>query len=300
MYAGPDLCVPPEGGARRVDKLVVGGSALLDARQHLADYRRLLREQGADPITAMQVDAMILQVDELHRSSTCDVLAFRGSTADGKASKTTFSSKAIVTAVQSCTLLRDSSDLERQMRCAVQLLLPDQADELMRAIDQGLVRPPSASSVSRWRLAVDVGFMFIMRSLVSQNRSHAVRCMLADSSPQRGFDWFLTEWHTLSPADFCAWAKNIWQLTCNRCRALKLVVALESAVAGHDETDLESQLQALQNDRLHLETLLQDIAPHTQQPAVDIHLSLPVAQGSRRASIAHKVFFPFPNAATVV
>ena len=281
--------MPPERRAQRVESFAVGGNVLLDARQHIADYRRLLREQGADPATAVQVDALIMQLDELHRSSTCDSLAFTGVKHDGKAAKTCFSSKAIVTAVQSCTLLRDSAGLERQMRFAVRLLLPDQADGLIYAIDQGLVRPPSASSVSRWRLAVDVGFMFIMRSLVSNNKNHAVRCLLADSSPQKGFDWFLTEWHTLSPADFSGWASNVWQLTQNRCRALKLLKALDSTSLGHDPVDLEAQLHALQQERSRLDKLLQAVVPHTQQPAVDIHLSLPVAQGSKRTSIAHKV-----------
>ena len=53
-----------------------------------------------------------------------------------------YSSKLIVTAVQSCTLLRDSGDLEKQMRHAIQLLLPGQARELNDAIDNGLLTAP--------------------------------------------------------------------------------------------------------------------------------------------------------------
>ena len=286
LYAGEDLCVPPDGRAaraRRLGKLTVGGDVLLNVRQHLADYQCLLQTQRADSNIALQVEALILQVDEYHRSSTCDALAFTGISKDGKAAKTTFSCKAIVTAVQSCTLLRDSADLERQMRCAVRLLLPDQADDLTRAIDQGLARAPSAASLSRWRLAVDVGFMFLMRSLVAQNRRHAVRCLLADSSPQRGFDWFLTEWHTLSPASFSSWVRRFWMLTQNRIRGQMLSKAMDSSAQGHDEDDLQNQLTMLEVERKQLEDLL-----HASQPPVDVHISLPTAQGSKHAGLVHK------------
>ena len=68
--------------------------------------------------------------------------------------------------------------------------------------------------------------------------------------------------------------------------ALKLLNALDSPSLGHDPVDLEAQLHALQQERSRLDKLLQAVA---QQPAVDIHLSVPVAHGSKRASIAHKV-----------
>ena len=287
LYSAQALFVPPQASAQRVSSLNVGGHVLLDAWQLLADYRRNLRQQSADSNVTLPVDALILQLDEYHRASTCDALAFRGAAATGKTARTTFKAKAIVTAVQSCTLLRDSGDLERQMRCAVRLLLPDQAEDLTRAMGRGLVRAPSPASVSRWRLAVDVGFMFVMRSLVAQNRSHAVRCLLADSSPQRGFDWFLTEWHTLAPANFDSWMSNVWQLIHNRCRAQQLSQALESTC--HDQADLESQLYDLQQERKTLETLPQGTASHGSQPTVDVHLSFPTAQGSKRASIVHKI-----------
>ena len=73
------------------------------------------------------------------------------------------------------------------MRHSIQLLLPDQAPDLMKAIDKGLIKAPSPSSVSRWRLAVDVGFMYVMRRLVSETADQAVRTLLVDSSPQRNF-----------------------------------------------------------------------------------------------------------------
>ena len=290
LYAAENLCVSASesGRARRVGSLTVTGHVLLDARQHLADYRRLLHVHGGDANVALQVDALVLQLDDYHRSSTCDARASTGISKDGKGG-TTFSSKAIVTAVQSCTLLRDSGDLARQMRFAVRLLLADQADDLTAAIDQGLARAPSASSLSRWRLAVDVGFMMLMRSLVSQNRKHAVRCLLADSSPQRGFNWLLTEWHTLSPANFSSWVQHFWLLTQNRQKAQRLSAAVDCSVLGHDQDDLQNQLNVLEVERKQIETLLECSASFASQPPVDIHLSLPTAQGSKCAGLVHKV-----------
>ena len=290
LYAAENLCVSASesGRARRVGSLTVTGNVLMDARQHLADYRRLLHVHGGDANVALQVDALVLQLDDYHRSSTCDARAFTGISKDGKGG-TTFSSKAIVTAVQSCTLLRDSGDLARKMRFAVRLLLPDQADDLTAAIDQGLARAPSASSLSRWRLAVDVGFMMLMRSLVSQNRKHAVRCLLADSSPQRGFNWLLTEWHTLSPANFSSWVQHFWLLTQNRQKAQRLSAAVDCSVLGHDQDDLQNQLNVLEVERKQIETLLECSASFASQPPVDIHLSLPTAQGSKCAGLVHKV-----------
>ena len=64
--------------------LTVTGDVLLDARQHLADYRRLLHVHGGDANVALQVDALVLQLDDYHRSSTCDARAFTGISKDGK------------------------------------------------------------------------------------------------------------------------------------------------------------------------------------------------------------------------
>ena len=76
--------------------------SLIGARQSLANYRRHLQQDGADPGIALQLDMQILEIDNLHRSLASDSLAFAqmSTRCDRR-----YSVKMIVTAVQSCTLL---------------------------------------------------------------------------------------------------------------------------------------------------------------------------------------------------
>ena len=189
-------------------------------------------------------------------------------------------------------MLRDSGDLEKQLRRAVQMLLPEQSQEMTEAIDAGMLRVPSASCVSRSRLAVDVGFMFFMRRLVSEASQQAVRCLLTDSSPQRGFDWLLSESHTLAPADFASWCRVIWELSSTRKRAEKILLLLETRAQGHDFEQLQSDLKILENCRESLQLELdssQPAVPRPSHPVVDIHIHPPSALGSRRSQLIHKI-----------
>ena len=273
--------------------------SLLDVRQTLASFRQMLQEQSPDRADLLfQVDTQILQVDELHRSLTSDTHTFQhrsSVTEAGKAAKRgrkqEYSTKAIVTAVQACTLLRDSADLEKQMRHSLQLLLPNQSTELSAAIDRGLIKAPGPSQISRWRLAVDVGFMFVMRSLFRETRGRAVRCFLVDSSPQRGFDWVLSEAHSLSPSDFSQWVQNQWRMIETRSHFQRLTVACESAAGraqDHDLLDLQEQLRQVQQGREDVQRILDSLGS-VRHPTVDIHLCPPSAQGSQRAQLVHKV-----------
>ena len=181
-------------------------SLLLNIRDSLAQFRQKLQEQDCDTASSFTLDAQIMQLDALHCSLTSDRCPF-----SQKPTGAGYSSKVIVTALQSCCLLRDAGDLEKQMKHSIQIILPHQASELLQAIDRGLLRVPSHAAVSRWRLAVDVGFMYVMRRLVSDADAAAfvVRCVLADSLPQRKFDWLLTETHTLAPSDVVRWLQSV-------------------------------------------------------------------------------------------
>ena len=269
---------------RRVEPSAVGFNSLLDVRDTLAAFRRSL-PADADPGLMFRLDAQIIQMDSLHCSAVSDKCPFQGLVHRTEA----YSPKVIVTAVQSCTLLRDSGDLEKQMRHAIRLLLPNQADELTKAIDRGLLQAPSASSVSRWRLAVDVAFMYIIRDLVSRASHDAVRCLLVDSSPQRGFDWLLTEFHTCAPSDAAAWCKVVWRLAETREKMLNLFAALRDPGQRHDVEDLHEQIKALESDRVLLSQQLEKFSSSAGQPGVDVHIAPPTAQGSRRAQLVHKV-----------
>ena len=145
----------------------------------------------------------------------------------------------------------------------------------MKAIDKGLVRAPSECAVSRWRLAAPAA---------------APRCLLADSSPQRGFDWLMAETHTLAPREMASWTSTAWKLATTRQKLQRLMQALEATGLSqdHDEQDIEAQIVELQREREALTLILQ--APgECCRDAVDIHLAPPTALGSRRSSLPRKV-----------
>ena len=60
-----------------------------------------------------------------------------GATAGVGGKQRKHSSKVIVAAVQACSLLRNSTDFERQMQHS-RHLFPNQAQELLLAVDRGL------------------------------------------------------------------------------------------------------------------------------------------------------------------
>ena len=269
---------------RAVEVPVPSMNFLLQVRDTLAAYRVRLHEQDADHEAAFQVDSQILQIDAFHRSLASDKCPFMK-----KRESHSYSSKVIVTAVQTCCLLRDSASLEQQMRHSIQLLLPDQAPDLMKAIDKGLIKAPSPSSVSRWRLAVDVDFMYVMRRLVSETADQAVRTLLVDSSPQQNFDWLLIETHTLAPACTSNWTKAVWGLATSREKLLKLHAACDQVNQGHDVMFLEEEIKSWEESRAGLQKELDACAGFSGQPPVDTHICPPTAQGSRRAQLVHKV-----------
>ena len=291
LYFARELLSKRDLAVRFATDTAVPLHAILDLRQGLVDARRLLSQVDTDPGALFQVDARILQADNLHRALASDGLAFLGMRTKKQPG---YSVKTIVTAVQSCTLLRDSGDLQRQLRHAVQFLMPEQSEEVLQAIDAGMLHVPSASCVSRSRLAVDVGFMLFMRKLNSEASDQAVRCLLTDSSPQRGFDWLLTETHTLGPADFEVWTRVTWEFARTRRQAEQVVKALESVSPGHDVEQLQSDLADLKQKRVTLQKMLDTCQPAVTRssqshPVVDVHIHPPSALGSQRASLVHKI-----------
>ena len=286
LYASAGRLAVQSLALRRADVGPVPLSLLLNVRDSLAQFRQKLQEQDCDAESSFTLDAQIMQLDALHCSLTSDRCPFLQKPAGGR-----YSSKVIVTAVQSCCLLRDAGNLEKQMKHSIQLILPDQASELLQAIDRGLLKAPSPSSVSRWRVAVDTGFMYVMRRLVSDADAagFAVRCVLADSSPQRKFDWLLTETHTLAPSDVVRWLQSVWGLANTRSRLFRLLAACDDAIQGQDIAQLQEDVRLLQHQRTAAQQELQECAGPCGQPAVDVHLCPPTAQGSRRTQLIHKV-----------
>ena len=184
------------------------------------------------------------------------------------------SSRVLVHAVAACLHLRDSADLAHEALGLVRLLLPELADAITSRIHQ----LPSVSTISKGRAAVDVGFMLWMREVTAntsqkEGNSFLIRTLLTDSSPQKKFDWLLTEYHTFSGNNVVEVLKLVWQLAKNR---------------GSEEPVVAAERKALQGK---LEILLEKKTSHDvwAPQCFDQHICPPVAIGSRRASLTHKV-----------
>ena len=122
----------------------------------------------------------------------------------------------MVTAVQSCSLLRHS----------IQLLLPQHVKDLGRAIGKGLLKAPSHSSVSHCRLAVDVGFMFVMRALIERPlRMPCAVCLRAVAGS--GASTGCSAKPTRSARVVCLFGLQAWGLAANCQKHDRLSQALE-------------------------------------------------------------------------
>ena len=101
-------------------------------------------------------------------------------------------------AMTGCLHLRDSKDLGEQAMSMVRLVLPVLAGSIEHRVQQ----LPAVATISKGRAAVDVGLMLFMKQVNdSLNKScggFLVRTLLSDSSPQRKYDWLMSEVHTFS------------------------------------------------------------------------------------------------------
>ena len=93
-------------------------------------------------------------------------------------------------------LLKSSQHLEESLRRSLDVLLPaSTAARLKCALGQGVARIPSASTLSRFRFAIDAGYMLWFRSYVQTLMAAGgiAVYMLADASPVAGREWLLAE-----------------------------------------------------------------------------------------------------------
>ena len=92
-----------------------------------------------------------------------------------------------------CNLLRSDKSLEEAVRHACMIVLPRHVKDVVVKMLEDKRRPmPSASTVSRLRLKVDVAWMLMVRKELAEKMEAGivVHCM-ADSSPQGGHDYEL-------------------------------------------------------------------------------------------------------------
>ena len=92
-----------------------------------------------------------------------------------------------------CNLLRSDKSLEEAVKHACMIVLPRHVKDVVVKMLEDKRRPmPSASTVSRLRLKVDVAWMLMVRKELAQKMEDGivVHCM-ADSSPQGGHDYEL-------------------------------------------------------------------------------------------------------------
>ena len=180
------------------------------------------------------------------------------------------SSKVLVHAISCCLHLRDSKDLGEQAMSMVRLVLP----ELAGSIEHRVQQLPAVATISKGRAAVDVGLMLFMKqvndSLIKSCGGFLVRTLLSDSSPQRKYDWLMSEVHTFSGSVILDIIQIVWELS-----------LLRQAQCPDRQRALQHRLDGLLEQRTGHEAW----AP----PCCDTHLCVPVAIGSRRASLIHKI-----------
>ena len=186
-----------------------------------------------------------------------------------------YSTQTLLASVQCASVLRDTSDLQQVVKHCVSILFPEHKDYLYAKLQQTSQNIPSASSISRSRLAVDVGMMLLARASNQQVGAKVTRTLLTDSSPQKKFDWCLTEIHSVQ--------------TCDLLRIIPLVRRLAgNRPEWHDEENAEETENAHELAQLNAE-LASLLKPTSSDAPVTFHICPPTAVGSRRSGLIHKI-----------
>ena len=155
----------------------------------------------------------------------------------------------LVNAVSACLRMRDSEALQQTAINIVRMLVPDLAEDILHRVKS----LPSKASLSRSRPVVDVGLMLWQKHLNmhldlamshGQEDGFLCRCLLTDSSPQRKFDWLLTEYHTFSGKRFLQLLALAWDMACLRETAAAAGTELEASPQWCQlQADVEGMLQ---------------------------------------------------------
>lgn len=163
--------------------------------------------------------------------------------------------------IMSC-VLKQSNQLREALQRAAYLILPaGVAAEFAQTLKSGDHAIPSAPTISRFRLRLDVSFMLHARRLHRASPGGAskhVRYLLADSSPQC-HDWEMVEWSSIAVSVLPKLAAAADDLYLNLCGRLAL------------DSDARAE---------HGKFIMQHI---------DHHIAVPTALGTRRTSLVHKL-----------
>ena len=308
LFGQPDLVIPTgkqpvRYGVERVATVETALSEKAALARLCGRMLSIITTSGAassEQVAEIQfeVEACLVNLDQLHKTAYADApgSAFPKSReaekrllgGDGSADPTLQdmptggrrkeSSRVLLHAVSTCLLMRNSEDLVKQVASSLRLAVPDLAETVLPAL-QSL---PHVSSVSRGRLAVDVGMMLAMSDLNARLRgsnTFVTRVLLADSSPQRGWDWLLSEYHTLHGGEGMKLISLAWQVATLQ-EEERACPRQDVSACSHEQSQLERQIsQILQGSG----TFASSLRP------VDSHICPPTAVGSRRASLIHKI-----------
>ena len=126
------------------------------------------------------------------------------------------------------SLLRDSNETKKAIKRSLAVMFPHDPTYVDRVSKQDF-SVPSASTISRFRLAIDVSYaraisMYIL-NLLNETRPFAIY-FLCDSSPRGGRDWLLSEYWLVS-------GPNIEKVV----ELQNEIIALRKLLAGGSEED---------------------------------------------------------------
>ena len=144
--------------------------------------------------------------------------------------------------------LMQDADMGRVLELAVRCAFPPElAKELVKLMEDMPV--PHPSSLTRWRLQVDVAFMMWQRKLHAtwMDRDGLAAqfplYVLSDYSPQGGRDWLLTETHHL-----CGHDKDLLATYDRACELVRRLVEFRKQGVSNVSADVELELHGLASD----------------------------------------------------
>jgi hypothetical protein len=131
---------------------------------------------------------------------------------DGEGSRFRHNSKCLLQAIRLAANLRGgASSLEDVITQSLAASLPpflqrSFLDDVSGRLKPEVVKhPPSATSIRRNELALDVGLMLLQREAsIKCSTSPCFRVGWADSSPIAGYDWIWSEYHEIAHRDVLA------------------------------------------------------------------------------------------------
>ena len=142
---------------------------------------------------------------------------------------------ALIEVMLLASLLRDSNETKKAIKRSLAVMFPHDPTYVDRVLKQDF-SVPSASTISRFRLAIDVSYaraisMYI-RNLLNETRPFAIY-FLCDSSPRGGRDWLLSEYWLVS-------GPNIEKVV----ELQNEIIALRKLLAEGSEEDVDSEIVA--------------------------------------------------------